>query len=363
MTSNSDQSMNNRDDFSKKNKRPRIHKPAGTPSPSPDQKITYSKSDRPAPRNFGGERQDNRGFKGENQGNRSFGSKPPFQKGGNKKFGGPNKPGFKKKHTPIKDYYDPNEPIPERPVYSVKESTDDDIRLNKYIANSGICSRRKADEIIAKGLVTVNGKVVDILGYKVKKGDKVEMDGKKLSREQFVYVLLNKPKDFLTTTEDPQERRTVMDLVKRASTERIYPVGRLDRHTTGLLLLTNDGETSQKLAHPKNSVEKLYHVTLEKNLTKADFTKIQEGIELEDGMVQVNEIAYMEDKPNNEVGVSIHVGKNRIVRRIFESLQYEVVKLDRVIYAGLTKKDLPRGKWRYLSNEEVRRLKYFNKLD
>lgn len=378
MTSNSDNSKNNRDDFSKKNKRPRIHKASGNPNPSSDNKVTFTRPEAESPpfrpydkessgnRNFNRDNQGERNFNRDNQGERNAGQKPGFQRPFNKKFsGGPNKSGFKKpnkpKHGPVKDYFDPNEPVPERPVYSEKENTDEEIRLNKYIANSGVCSRRKADEIISKGQVTVNGVPVDTLGYKVKRGDRVEVDGKKLSREQFVYVLLNKPKDFLTTTEDPQERRTVMDLVKRASTERIYPVGRLDRNTTGLLLLTNDGEISQKLAHPKHSVEKLYQVTLDKNLTRADYLKIQEGVVLEDGLVKVDEIAYLDGKEQNEIGLLIHVGKNRIVRRIFESLGYEVAKLDRVIYAGLTKKDLPRGKWRYLSDEEVRRLKYFTK--
>lgn len=235
-------------------------------------------------------------------------------------------------------------------------------RLNKYLADAGVASRRKADELISAGEVTVNGNIITELGYKVSREDKVSFNGQPLRKERAVYVLLNKPKDYITTTEDPQERRTVMELVKSASRERIYPVGRLDRNTTGLLVMTNDGELAQKLAHPKHEVTKLYHVTLDKMLKKADFEKILGGLELEDGPVQVDDLAYVEGATKKEVGIEIHSGKNRIVRRIFESLGYEVVKLDRSIYAGLTKKDLPRGRWRYLTEEEIKRLKHFSKL-
>lgn len=245
---------------------------------------------------------------------------------------------------------------------STAAKSDGLIRLNKYLADAGIASRRKADELIAAGEVTVNGTIIIELGFKVSREDKVSFNGQPLRKERTVYVLLNKPKDYITTTEDPQERRTVMELVKSASRERIYPVGRLDRNTTGLLLMTNDGELAQKLAHPKHEVTKLYHVTLDKTLRKADFEQILAGLELEDGPVQVDDLAYVEGATKKEVGIEIHSGKNRIVRRIFESLGYEVVKLDRSIYAGLTKKDLPRGRWRYLTDEEIKRLKHFSKL-
>ncbi len=238
----------------------------------------------------------------------------------------------------------------------------EEMRLNRYIANAGVCSRRKADELIAAGVVTVNGEVITSLGTKVNPAtDDVRYNGERLKREKMVYVLLNKPKDYITTTEDPQERRTVMHLVEKASHERIYPVGRLDRNTTGLLLMTNDGSLAEKLSHPRNSVTKIYHVELDKNLSQGDLNKIQFGLELEDGIIKPDEVSYVQGASKREVGIQIHSGKNRIVRRIFESLGYSVVKLDRVIYANLTKKDLPRGRWRYLDEREVIQLKHFMK--
>lgn len=225
------------------------------------------------------------------------------------------------------------------------------IRLNKFIANAGVCSRREADTLIETGVITINGKVVTKLGTKVMPGDVVKFNEQVLTGEQHQYLLLNKPKGYLTTTDDPQERKTVMEIIKHACKERIYPVGRLDKNTSGLLLFTNDGELAKKLTHPSHRVEKVYHAELDKPLMKADMLKITEGIELEDGLIKVDAIAYGETK--KEVGIEIHSGKNRIVRRIFESLGYEVVKLDRVVLAGLTKKDLPRGKFRFLSTEEV----------
>ncbi|HNW70373.1 MAG TPA: pseudouridine synthase [Bacteroidales bacterium] len=225
------------------------------------------------------------------------------------------------------------------------------IRLNKFIANAGICSRREADTLIETGVITINGKVVTKLGTKVMPGDVVKFNEQVLTGEQHQYLLLNKPKGYLTTTDDPQERKTVMEIIRHACKERIYPVGRLDKNTSGLLLFTNDGELAKKLTHPSHRVEKIYHAELDKPLQKADMLKISEGIELEDGLIKVDAIAYGETK--KEVGIEIHSGKNRIVRRIFESLGYEVVKLDRVVLAGLTKKDLPRGKYRFLSTEEV----------
>ena len=236
-------------------------------------------------------------------------------------------------------------------------SPTDTIRLNRYISNAGVASRRDADQLIASGEITVNGKVITEMGYQVKPEDKVKHGKKLLNREKMVYLLLNKPKDFITTTDDPDDRRTVMDLVKNACPERIYPVGRLDRNTTGLLLLTNDGELAEKLSHPSHEIKKIYQVELDKSITEEDFEKIANGIDLEDGFVKPDELALV--TPDAEVvGIKIHSGKNRIVRRIFESLGYEVMKLDRTTYAGLDKKDLPRGKWRFLTEKEVVRLKY-----
>jgi 23S rRNA pseudouridine2605 synthase len=236
------------------------------------------------------------------------------------------------------------------------------IRLNRFISNAGICSRRKADEIIAAGVVTVNGEAVSELGTKINPAkDLVRYNGELLKREKMIYVLLNKPKDYITTTDDPQERKTVMELVDKASKERIYPVGRLDRNTTGLLLLTNDGDLADKLSHPKNSISKIYNVELSRNLTQGDFNKIAFGLELEDGFIKPDDLRYVTGGAKNEIGIQIHSGKNRIVRRIFESLGYEVAKLDRVIYANLTKKDLTRGRWRYLTDQEIIQLKHFTK--
>jgi 23S rRNA pseudouridine2605 synthase len=243
-------------------------------------------------------------------------------------------------------------------VKSKPESDDGLIRLNKYISNSGVCSRREADELIATGAVSVNGKVVTQLGTKVSVADNVQFGGETLRKEKPVYLLLNKPKDYITTTDDPEGRRTVMALISNACKERIYPVGRLDRSTTGLLLFTNDGELAKKLMHPKHGVKKIYHVELDKNLAKPDMEKIVSGVNLEDGIAQVDEIAYDGDGRDKKcVGLEIHTGKNRIVRRIFESIGYKVIKLDRVYFAGLTKKDLPRGRWRFLTSIEISMLK------
>lgn len=245
----------------------------------------------------------------------------------------------------------------------VAPKTDDDlIRLNRYIANSGICSRRKADELIEAGVVSVNGVPVTELGHKVDPyKDEVRYNGELLKREKRVYVLLNKPKDYITTTEDPQERKTVMHLVEKASRERIYPVGRLDRNTTGLLLMTNDGDLADKLSHPRHGITKIYQVELSRNLSQGDFNKIQFGLELEDGLIKPDNISYVAGGSKNEVGIQIHSGKNRIVRRIFEHLGYDVVKLDRVVYGNLTKKDLPRGKWRFLDEHEIIQIKHLIK--
>ncbi len=238
-----------------------------------------------------------------------------------------------------------------------KEKKDHRIRLNRYIANAGVCSRREADTFIAAGNVTVNGKTITEMGYKVEPGDVVRFDGRVLSLEKKEYVLLNKPKNFITTTSDEKGRRTVMELVANASKSRLLPVGRLDRNTTGLLLFTNDGDLAKKLTHPKYQVRKIYHVVLDKNVTAADMKKIADGLTLDDGPVHVDEVSYVQGASKKEVGIEIHSGRNRIVRRIFEHLGYDVIRLDRVIFAGLTKKDLPKGRWRHLTEQEVNTLR------
>lgn len=234
---------------------------------------------------------------------------------------------------------------------------DELIRLNKYIANSGVCSRREADKIIADGLITVNGEVVTELGYKVSLGDDVRYEGKSLNPERKVYLLLNKPRGFVTTLEDPHAERTVMQLVENACKERIYPVGRLDMQTTGVLLFTNDGELAKKLTHPSYEKEKIYHVQLDNDITPEDLRKIKAGFELEDGFIAADDIQLIDPTDARQVGIEIHSGKNRIVRRIFNHLGYNVVRLDRVMFAGLTKKDLPRGRYRFLTQQEINFLK------
>ena len=271
---------------------------------------------------YGGETREN-GFRQQ----RPF---KPYTKYSNKK-----RLAYQEKH------FDPNEPI----------------RLNKYLANAGICSRRDADKYIAAGVVTVNGKIVTELGAKVLRSDTVLFHDTLVKMEKKVYVLLNKPKGYVTTSEDPQNRRIVMDLVKDACSERIYPVGRLDRNTTGVLLLTNDGELASKLTHPKYLKKKIYHVHTDRNVSAADLQQIVDGITLEDGEIKADEVAYVSDTDKKQIGIEIHSGKNRIVRRIFEHLGYHVLKLDRVYFAGLTKKGLRRGDWRFLSEKEVSMLR------
>ena len=244
---------------------------------------------------------------------------------------------LKKRIEYKEENFDPNEPV----------------RLNKFLANAGVCSRREADEFIQAGVVKVNGEVVTELGTKVLRTDEVMFHDQPVTLEKKVYVLLNKPKDYVTTSDDPQQRKTVMDLVKNVCPERIYPVGRLDRNTTGVLLLTNDGDLASKLTHPKFLKKKVYHVYLDKNVSAADMQQIAEGIELEDGEVHADAIEYAKEDDKSQVGIEIHSGKNRIVRRIFESLGYRVIKLDRVQFAGLTKKNLRRGDWRFLTEKEV----------
>ena len=242
------------------------------------------------------------------------------------------------------------------------KSQTDIMPLNKFIAHAGISGRREAAEIVKQGLVKVNNQVITEPGHKVSGKDEIRVNGKKIFlAKNLVYILLNKPKDYITTTDDPQKRKTVLDIIGRATKERVYPVGRLDRNTSGVLLLTNDGELAQKLTHPSNEIKKVYHVTLNKPLEKNHFDQILKGITLEDGPAYVDALAYADIKDKTEIGVEIHSGRNRIVRRIFEHLGYDVKNLDRVIFAGLTKKNIERGKWRFLSEKEVRDLKHFGK--
>ncbi len=318
---------------------------------------------------FGSDDKPKRSFSGdragsERTGDKKFGARPPAGSGFKRTAG--DKPYDADRPQRPKPKYDKITPDLDSPAKTLRgrkkgpESKDSGlIRLNRYISNAGICSRRKADELIAAGVVAVNGVVISELGHKVDpQKDEIKYNGETLKREKMVYVLLNKPKDYITTTEDPQERRTVMHLVEKASKERIYPVGRLDRNTTGLLLMTNDGDLADKLSHPRNNIVKLYQVELNKSLTQGDLNKIGFGIELEDGLIKPDSISYVSGGSKREIGIQIHSGKNRIVRRIFEHLGYEVVKLDRAVYANLTKKDLPRGRWRFLEESEVIQLKH-----
>ena len=264
-----------------------------------------------------------------------------------------NRGGGYRQHTPG---YDPNAKYSLKKRIEYKEENYDPtepLRLNKFLANAGVCSRREADEFIQAGVVTVNGEVVTELGTKILRTDEVKFHDAPVSLEKKVYVLLNKPKDYVTTSDDPQQRKTVMDLVKDVCPERIYPVGRLDRNTTGVLLLTNDGDLASKLTHPKFLKKKVYHVHLDKNITAHDLQQIRDGITLDDGEIKADAVDYADERDKSQVGIEIHSGKNRIVRRIFESLGYRVTKLDRVQFAGLTKKNLRRGDWRFLTEKEV----------
>ena len=356
-------------------------------SESPGEKRPYVKRDTPYSGRPSSDERPKRSFDGDSSGEKreykprstpysdrtGSDDKPKRSFGGDKKFGGASsdRGGFKKRSDdrPFRksenSSYNKTKPerSPEDRVMRTRKTPERDdsglIRLNRYISNAGICSRRKADELIAAGVISVNNEVVTELGHKVDPmKDAIRYNGELLKREKNVYVLLNKPKDYITTTDDPQERRTVMQLVEKATRERIYPIGRLDRNTTGLLLLTNDGDLADKLSHPKNNITKIYHVELDKSLTQGDLNKIAYGLELEDGLIKPDVISYVQGGTKKEVGIQIHSGKNRIVRRIFEHLGYEVVKLDRSVYANLTKKDLPRGRWRYLDEKEVIQLKH-----
>ena len=308
-------------------KRVRIRTAAPTP-----QRVNYTPSSSPhTPTHERSDRPRKQGFRPEGYGQPRQGySQRPFKGKGNTHFN-------KRRINYKEEHFDPNEPI----------------RLNKFLANAGICSRREADEFIAAGVVTVNGEVVTELGVKVSRTDEVRFHNEPVTLEKKVYVLLNKPKDYVTTIDDPQQRKTVMDLVKGACPERIYPVGRLDRNTTGVLLLTNDGALASKLTHPKYLKKKVYHVYLDKKVTAYDMQQIRNGLTLEDGDIRVDAVEYVNDTDKNQVGIEIHSGRNRIVRRIFESLGYHVIKLDRVQFAGLTKKNVRRGDWRFLTEKEV----------
>ena len=276
-----------------------------------------------------------------------------YNRGGYQRGGYQQRPGGFRQRTAD---YNPNAKYSLKKQIEYKEYLEDPnapIRLNKFLANAGVCSRREADQFIEAGVVSVNGQVVTELGTKVQRTDQVHFHDQLVSVEKKVYVILNKPKDYVTTSDDPQQRKTVMDLVKNCCRERIYPVGRLDRNTTGVLLFTNDGDLASKLTHPKFLKKKVYHVFLDKNLTAADMKQISEGITLEDGDIKADAISYASDTDKKQVGIEIHSGKNRIVRRIFESLGYKVCKLDRVMFAGLTKKGIKRGDWRFLTEQEV----------
>lgn len=291
--------------------------------------------------------------KGNRRGGRSFDTRDKYERGD-----------LKKTRKPFQKYGDDNNEdrtrdfVNKRRLQKIeKDLHKDTIRLNKYIANSGVCSRRQADELIQQGLVTVNGKTITEMGYQVKKTDKVTFDGQNLTPEKPVYVLLNKPKGYISTTNDEKMRKTVVDLTANASPYRLYPVGRLDRSTTGVILLTNDGHMTKKLTHPSFQIKKIYHVTLDRKLATEDLRTIADGIRLEEGVAQVDHISYIEGKPKNEIGIEIHIGWNRVIRRIFQRLGYEVEALDRVMFAGLTKKNIKRGHWRILTELEVNNLK------
>ena len=298
----------------------------------------------------------NRPYNNNNEGGEQRPYRPRFNNGGQQGGYGRPQGGYR----PRTADYNPNAKYSMKKQIEYKDvltDPDEPIRLNKFLANAGICSRREADEFITAGVVSVNGEIVTELGTKVKRSDEVKFHDQPVSIERKVYVLLNKPKDCVTTSDDPQERKTVMDFVKGACKERIYPVGRLDRNTTGVLLLTNDGDLASKLTHPKFLKKKIYHVYCDKNVTKADLDQIVQGITLDDGEIHADAVSYASDTDKSQVGIEIHSGKNRIVRRIFESLGYRVVKLDRVYFAGLTKKGLRRGDWRYLTEQEVAMLR------
>lgn len=257
----------------------------------------------------------------------------------------------------LKPAWAPRKRAPRKSSINIRKVSEDETRLNKYLASTGLCSRREADDLIKSGLITVNGELVTELGVKVKKGDDIRYNGERLKTERLVYILLNKPKDYITTVRDDHAKRTVMELVHKACKERVYPVGRLDKNTTGVLLLTNDGDMAKKLTHPSYNKLKIYHVTIDKSLTRTDFNQIMEGITLDDGFIKADALSFVDAKSKKDVGIEIHSGRNHIVRRIFEHFEYKVKKLDRVYFAGLTKKGLERGKYRFLNETEIAMLK------
>jgi len=353
----------NREEGDRSSYRPRINRPEGD-------RPSFNRTDRPQ-RSFN--REDKPWRSNNNEERKPWQSNRPSTGYSNSSYGRggddarPYRPKFNSEDNrssqgfsrPVRrrtDDYDPNAKYSQKKQIEYKEQfvdPNEPIRLNKYLANAGVCSRREADEFITAGVVSVNGEIVTELGTKIKRTDLVKFHEESISIERKVYVLLNKPKDCVTTSDDPQARLTVLDLVKGACNERIYPVGRLDRNTTGVLLLTNDGDLASKLTHPKFLKKKIYHVYTDKNVTKHDMDLIASGIQLEDGEIRADEISYSDEVKRDQVGIEIHSGKNRIVRRIFESLGYKVMKLDRVFFAGLTKKGLRRGEWRYLTEQEV----------
>ena len=310
----------------------------------------------PRPRTGGYNQGGDRPYRPRTGGYNQGGGRPYRPRTGGYNQGG----GYNRPYRPRTADYNPNAKYSLKKQIEYKDILTDPnepIRLNKFLANAGICSRREADEFITAGVVSVNGEVVTELGTKIKRTDEVKFHDEPVSIERKTYILLNKPKDCVTTSDDPQERKTVMDFVKGACKERIYPVGRLDRNTTGVLLLTNDGDLASKLTHPKYLKKKIYHVYCDKNVTKADLDQIAAGVTLDDGEIHADAISYASETDKSQVGIEIHSGKNRIVRRIFESLGYKVIKLDRVYFAGLTKKGLRRGDWRYLTEQEVNMLR------
>jgi 23S rRNA pseudouridine2605 synthase len=324
-----------------------------------------SDGDKPFRKSYGGNSSnESRPYKSYND---SDNKKPPYNKPFNK-TSSDRKPfarRYEEKESeqdfPYKNFEQPKNNAANLPPKKEQlEIGEDGMRLNKFLSNAGVAARRKADELIRQGLVTVNDEVVTEMGFKIKPKDVIKFNGKPVKAGRRVYVLLNKPKDFITTTDDERDRKTVLDLVKNATAERIFPVGRLDRNTTGLLLITNDGELAEKLSHPRYEVKKIYAVELNMSLKNDDLQKIKQGIEFEEGIAKVDDIQYVDPSNKKLVGIEIHVGWNRVVRRIFETLGYDVVKLDRVMYAGLTKKDLPRGNWRYLTENEILMLKHFS---
>ena len=367
-------SYNSRGNYGDRPQRPRFNSEDGEQRSSRPRTSSYNReggysNDRPQRPRFNGEGGEQRSFRPRTSGyNREGGyssdrpQRPRFNGEGGYSTDRPQRPRSQGTGQPGRKPvrrtpgYNPNAKYSMKKQIEYKDVLTDPnepIRLNKFLANAGVCSRREADEFITAGVVSVNGEVVTELGTKIKRTDEVKFHDEPVSVERKVYVLLNKPKDCVTTSDDPQERKTVMHCVKDACKERIYPVGRLDRNTTGVLLLTNDGDMASKLTHPKYLKKKIYHVYCDKNVTKADLDQIAAGITLEDGEIHADAISYASETDKKQVGIEIHSGKNRIVRRIFESLGYKVTKLDRVYFAGLTKKGLKRGDWRFLTEQEV----------